>query len=188
MLGELAICVGLLCERAPSAWAQAGVTAQRESEIAPFAQLAAARPQHGQTANLGYAAGIAATPWIFHWVQPALEIRITGDSGPLAHEYTYAGGLKAATAFRNVHPYATLLKGLAAIYFTYPTSGAKGLYTHDSSRMFSVGGADLDIGRTWQMQMDYSKQYWALYAPTLRPDAFSVGLTYRIPFRQGKMK
>jgi hypothetical protein len=55
--------------------------------------------------------------------------------------------------------------------------------------MFSVGGgAEFDVGPSWQVVVDYSKQYWALDSPLIRPAAFSLGVAYRIPFRHGKMK
>jgi len=168
---------------------QARITAQRESEVAPFGDAAFMRPLDGQSANLGYGAGVDVTPFMFRWLQPSLELRFTGDSGPIAHEYTYAGGIRAATTFRRIHPYATLLKGLGAIYFTHPALAYNGPYARDGGSMFCIGGgADVDVGHTWQVQLDYSQQHWALYLPPLRPDAFSVGVTYRIPFRNGRMK
>ena len=173
---------------------QSRVTAQRESEIAPFVLATYMHPalatySYPEAANFGYAAGVDASPFMFRRFQPALELRFTGDSGPLAHEYTCSGGLKAAILFRGIRPYATLLKGFDIIYFTYPIATPKGPYARDGSRMFSVGGgAEFDVGPSWQVRVDYSKQYWALASPDIRPVAVSLGVAYRIPFRNGKMR
>jgi hypothetical protein len=163
---------------------QARASAQRRFEVAPFAQATYLSPNYSQPSTFGYAAGVDITPFLLrlHVFQPALELRFTGDSGPAAHEYTYSGGLKAAIVFHGMRPYATLLRGLDAIYFTHPTMASNGPYTHDSSRMFSFGGgAEFDVGPSWQVRVDYSKQYWALDQPFLRPYAVSLGVTYRIP-------
>ncbi len=183
------MCLSVWTACAGVAAGQSRVSALRESEIAPFVQGTYMNPEYGQPANFGYGAGVDVTPFMFRWLQPALELRFTGDSGTIAHEYTYSGGLKAATTFHGIHPYATLLRGLDSIYFTHPVATPTGPYTRDSSRMFSIGGgAEFDVGPSWQLRADYSKQYWALDSPFIRPVAYSLGVTYRIPFRNGKMK
>ncbi|HEY1160579.1 MAG TPA: hypothetical protein VGE83_08110 [Terracidiphilus sp.] len=185
----IAMCLGVWTTGTGVAAGQARVIGQRESEIAPFAQATYMHPDYSQPANLGYTGGVDATPFMFRGLQLALELRFTGDSGSIAHEYTCSGGLKAATTFHGIRPYATLLRGLDIIYFTNPIATPKGPYARDSSRMFSVGGgAEFDVGPSWQVVVDYSKQYWALDSPLIRPVAFSLGVAYRIPFRHGKMK
>jgi hypothetical protein len=190
----IVMCLGVWTAGTGVAAGQARVTALRESEIAPFVLATYMHPDlatygYPEPANFGYAAGVDATPFMFRRFQPALELRLTGDSGTAAHEYTYSGGLKAGTAFRGIRPYVTLLKGFDIIYFTYPIASPKGPYARDGSQMFSVGGvADFDVGPSWQVVVDYSKQYWALASPDIRPVAVSLGVAYRIPFRHGKMK
>jgi hypothetical protein len=184
----IAMCLGVWTAGSGIAAGQARVIAQRESEIAPFAQATYMHPDYSQPANLGYTGGVDATPFMFRGFQLALELRFTGDSGPIAHEYTCSGGLKVAATFRGIRPYATFLEGLDAIYFTHPIASPSGPYARDGSRMFSVGGgADFDVGRSWQVVVDYSKQYWALDSPDIRPYAISMGVAYRVPFRKGKM-
>jgi len=188
-LSTIAIWVGIAIAVTGVAFGQAREIAQRESEIAPFFIATYLHPDYSQSANFGYGGGFDLTPFFFRQFQPSLEIRVTGDRGPIAAEYTYSGGIKAAFGLRGIHPYAMALKGLGAIYFTHPVVYANGPYARDSSRMFSLGGgADFDLGRTFQAQVDYSKQYWTLDSPALRPMAISVGIAYRIPFGKGKMK
>lgn len=189
----IAMCLGFLIAGTGVTVGQARVSALRESEIAPFSLATYMYPDlttygYPESANFGYAAGVDITPFMFRRFQPALELRFTGDSGPIAHEYTYSGGLKVATIFRGIRPYATLLKGLDAIYFTHPIATPRGPYARDGSPMFSVGGgAEFDVGRSWQVRVDYSKQHWALASPDIRPYAVSMGVAYRVPFRKGKM-
>jgi len=145
--------------------------------------------QYHQSNDSGYVVGVDLTPFLFRRLQPSLEIRVTGDFGSIAEEFTYSGGLKAATRVGRIHPYATVLRGLDTIYFTPPISTPKGLYAHDSSRMFSIGGgADFDLSSSWRVDLDFSKQYWALNSPAIRPNALSVGIAYRIPFGKDKTR
>jgi hypothetical protein len=181
----LAVCLAAAVGNAGRAWGQAVSTADRRSAIAVYGLGSYMRPEFSQPANIGYGAGADATPFLFRRFEPSLELRITGNSGSVAKEFTYSGGAKVGMNFRGIHPYGLLMDGVQTIYLYTPRPGPKGLYAHDSSQMFTIGGgAEYDLGPTWQVRLDYAKQYWKLNSPGIRPEAISVGITYRIPFRE----
>jgi hypothetical protein len=172
-----------------TAAAQALATASRSFAATPFAQgTYIMQPGYSQSANLGFAAGLDITPPIaFGAFLPSVEMRITGDSGSVAREYTYTPGIKVATVIHGIRPYATVLGGIGTVYFVHPSiPGHKGLYAHDSSPILSVGGgAELDISRSWQLRLDYTRQFWTLKQDfvanlPLGPSALSIGVSYRI--------
>ena len=126
-------------------------------------------------------------PIAFGRLQPSAELRITGNSGPVAREYTYAPGIKLATVIHGIRPYATVLGGIGTVYFVHPSiQGHKGLYAHDSSQLLSLGGgAELDISRSLLLRVDYTRQFWSLKQffvanEPLGPSALSIGVSYRI--------
>jgi len=183
----LATCLFLSVVGMEVAAAQAKPSAERGSELDLFGQVLYLRPGYGSASSntYGYAAGLDFTPIMFRKFQPSVELRAT-EAGPAVQtEYSYSGGLKVATTVGSrLHPYATLLRGLGFVYFQHPGVYSGIVYTHDSSRMFSVGGgADFELSRQWQVSADFSQQYWALENYTVRPTAVSVGIAYRIPFR-----
>jgi hypothetical protein len=166
--------------------AQAKPTSERGSELALYADVLYLHSGYSASANnIGYTAGLDFTPLMFRKFQPSVELRAT-EAGPSTQtEYSYSGGLKAATTLGRLRPYATALKGLGFVYFRNPGLGENGfVYSHDSSRMWSAGaGAEFDLNRQWQLRADFSQQFWALSNYTVRPSALSFGITYRIPFR-----
>ncbi len=168
------------------AYGQAKPTSERGSELALYADVLYLHSGYSASANnVGYTAGLDFTPLMFRKFQPSVELRAT-EAGPATQtEYSYSGGLKAATTVGRLHPYATVLKGLGFVYFRNPGLGANGyVYSHDSSRMWSTGaGADFDLSRQWQVRADFSQQFWALGNYSVRPTAIAFGITYRIPFR-----
>jgi hypothetical protein len=181
----VSLCLGIAIAKTGTAAAQAGATADRNSAIATFGQGTYMLPAFQQPSNFGYAAGVDLTPIFVRRLQPSLEIRATADSGSIAKEFTYSGGLKLATTIGRIRPYATILDGVGTVYFNHPSLPTrKGLYAHDSSKMLSLGGgAEFDVSRLWQLRADYSRQYWTLESPVIRPVALSIGIAYRIPFR-----
>jgi len=182
----LAPWIALLLGGVGVAAGQARPTSERGSELALYGDVTYVHSGYSTSANnYGYSAGLDFTPLLFRTFQPSVELRAT-EAGPQSQtEYTYSGGLKAATTVGRFHPYATVLKGLAFVYFRNPGLGSNGyVYSHDSSRMWSTGaGADFDLSRQWQVRADFSQQFWALGNYTVRPSALSFGITYRIPFR-----
>jgi hypothetical protein len=177
--------IGLSLVGVGAAVGQARPTSERGAELALYADVIYVHSGYSASANnYGYSAGLDFTPFLFRKFQPSVELRST-EAGPQTQtEYTYSGGLKAATTVGRFHPYATALKGLAYVYFRNPGLGSNGyVYSHDSSRMWSAGaGADFDLSRQWQVRADFSQQFWALTNYTVRPSALSFGITYRIPF------
>jgi hypothetical protein len=169
---------------------QANVVARRGSEISPFGQFTYLRPDSGQYPDTGVTLGAALTPYIPLLVQPSLELRVTSEGGSIAAEKTFSGGLKLAVRLGHIHPYGIAEIGLGEIYFDHPTVNPNGtLYARDGSRMYVAGGGlEVDVHSLWQMRVEFTEQYWNLKPPELRPITASIGVTYRIPFRMGKMK
>ena len=186
--GIFALGLGVCVAGSRPASAQANLVADRRSEIAFFGQAGYEQPGYGQSANFGYGLGGDFTPYRFRLIQPAIEIRVTGDNGSAANEHTYAGGVKLAFLVHGIHPYVTLLRGLGTISFIHPVVFPNGPYTHDSSLETSLGGgAEFDVGRMIQVRGDITKQYWTLDSPNIRPMSVAVGVAYIIPFRPGGM-
>jgi hypothetical protein len=189
----VAICLVIALAGTATAGAQAIPTASRKLALAPFALGTFAEPGYGQSANFAWATGIDITPpFALGRIEPSLEIRVTGDSGPIIREYTYSPGFKFTLATtQKFHPYATTLIGAGTGYFVHPTIPThKGLYAHNSAPMLTVGiGTDYDLSRSWQLRADYIHQFWiGLYEDfdpkyPLAPDFFSVGVNYRISSR-----
>jgi hypothetical protein len=187
-----AICLAVSLAGTRPAAGQALATASRESSFAAFGQATYFNSDYRQPSNFGYTVGVDAAPILMPGIQPSFELRITGDSGPVANEYTYNVGIKVATTLHGIHPYATVLGGVGTVYINHPSiPSAKGLFAHDSSEMFALaGGAEFDAGPSWQLLLDYSRQYWSFdqdYNPALplRPVALSVGISYRFRSRGG---
>src|ERR1700678_604900 len=137
----VATCLVVALARAATAFAQALPAASRKLALAPFVLGTFAEPGYDQSANFAFAAGLdASLPLTFGPIQPSFEIRVTGDSGPLIHEYTYSPGLKLTVGTHRIHPYATGLVGVGTGYFTHPFIPThKGLYAHNSAPMVTVG-------------------------------------------------
>ena len=169
---------------------QAKLVARRESEITPFGQFTYLRPDWGPDPNAGLTVGLAITPYIPLRVQPSLDLRFSNASGPVNTERTFSGGLKVAVRFARYHPYGIFEEGAGGIYFKHPMVNPNGtLYAKDASRIYVAGGgAEIDIHALWQMRVEFTQQYWNLKPPALQPITASIGVTYRIPFRKGKMK
>jgi len=166
--------------------AQALITAGRGSEIAPFAQTTLIYPDWGPNRNFGYTVGIDYTRYIRSIVQPSIEIRLTGANGKAVNEHTYTGGLKLQTTIHGVHPYATILAGYGTIAFNYPN----GSYTGDNSVIYSLGGgADFHVTSQCKLRLDFSQQEWNLGTnASLTPVALSVGVSYALPFHNGRAR
>jgi hypothetical protein len=162
--------------------AQAIVSAQRGAEIAPFAQTSLLSPDWGTQRNTGFTAGVDYTRLLQTLIQPSLELRYTSANGQNVGEHSFSGGVKMGMAFHNFHPYATLLAGSGGITFTHPQPG----YPSDSSFIYSIGaGAEFNVMNNFRVRADFIEQFWNLDPVTLSPTIFSVGVSYRIPFRTG---
>ena len=178
--------LGILAFAATFAPAQALVTAQRGSEIAPFAQYTLLSPDWGQPRDHGYTAGIDYTRFIRSIVQPSLELRTTSASGSAVGEHSYVGGLKLQTvAIHGIRPYATFLAGKGFITFDNPING----YTGDNSFIVSLGGgAVFPIHSQLDMRLDFAWQRWNIDPQILNPTTLGIGFAYRIPVHKGRVE
>jgi hypothetical protein len=181
-----ALLLAVLFAGAGTAPAQALITAGRGSEIAPFAQTTLVYPDWGPYRNLGYTVGIDYTRYIRSIVQPSIEFRITSANGKTVNQRTYSGGLKLQTTIHGIHPYATVLVGYGTIAFNY----FNGNYTGDNSIIYALGGgADFNITSLCKLRLDFSQQEWNLGTnASLTPMALGVGLSYALPFHNGRVR
>ena len=184
-----AICLSIALASAGNASAQALTAGGVGAEIAPFVQTTLLHTDYGNAGNLGFTAGVDYSRFMSSIVQPSVELRITAGSNAAVTERTYSGGLKLASTFHAIHPYAALLAGYGTIDFLHPviTAGFQP-YWWDNSIVYSIGGgADFDVLRSWKLRVDFLQQFWHLPAP-LTPTTLSVGIAYRLPFHTGEAR
>jgi opacity protein-like surface antigen len=176
-----AVLLGILLAATRVASAQALLTAQRGTEIAPFAQFTLVGPDWGQSNNFGYTAGIDYTHFIrSSIVQPSLEFRYTSANGLTVNERSYAGGLRLQTTVHGIHPYATFLVGHGNIDFNYLL--ANNNYHGDNSFIYCLGGgAEFNVTPVWKLRLDLSSQQWNTGSETLSPLTIGVGMAYSLP-------
>lgn len=176
---KTALLLGILLAATRVVPAQALLTAQRGTEIAPFAQFTLVNPDWGQTNNFGYTAGIDYTRFIHSAIlQPALEFRYTRANGTTVNERSYAGGLKLQTSVHGIRPYATFLVGHANIDFNYANNG----YNGDNSLIYVFGGgAEFNATPQWKLRLDLASQHWNTGTETLTPLTMGVGIAYSLP-------
>jgi hypothetical protein len=180
-----AILLAVLVAASQAASAQALETAQRGTEIAPFAQYTVLTPDWGTTNDTGYTAGLDYTRFIRSIVQPSVEFRYTTATGQTVNEHIYSTGLKLQTTIHHIRPYFTALAGKGFIDFDHPANG----YISDSSVVYSLGGGALfSVGRQINLRLDYTHQNWNIGPETLTPATFGVGFAYRIPFHNGRVE
>ncbi len=178
-----ALFLGISLAATGMASAQAVVTAQRGAEIAPFVTTTLLTPDWGPTNNLGFTAGVDYTRFLRGSLfQPSLELRVTDANGLTVGEKSFTGGVKLGTTIHGIHPYATFLAGTGVITFVHPVQ----TYASDTSFVYSIGaGAEFNVASAWKVRADFSQQHWDLDPQLLTPVALSVGISYRIPFRNG---
>lgn len=175
--------VGTLLSAHQFTAAQAYVTSERGSDIAPFAQATLISPDWGPNRNLGFTAGLDYTHFIRSFIQPSLEVRYTSASGDVVNERSYSGGLKLQTSIRNIHPYATFLVGHGNIVYDQPRNG----YYGDNSLVYSLGaGAEFNVTQQLRLRLDFTHQNWNIDPQTLTPNTYGVGIAYslRLPGRR----
>jgi hypothetical protein len=90
-----------------------------------------------------------------------------------------AGMLYAWPHYKNIHPYAKLLFGVASEDFFLPSNPT---YEHDT-RGFVAPGAGVDFkafGPVW-VRADYEYQFWQnLISGTPEPNGFTFGILYNL--------
>lgn len=168
------------------AYGQATTTASKTMDISFFGGYSATRPDYGPQVDNGVTVGANVTRYYRYRVKPSLETRFGFANGPTVNEQTYLFGFRGQMDYGRVHPYADVLFGLGNIHYNFivdPRNPKSGL--NDDSVVESPGvGLDIDVYRQWQVKADYQYQFWNLGTnDSLSPSVFTVGVTYRIPFR-----
>jgi len=123
----------------------------------------------------------------FHWiVTPSIELRMKFLPGDTVGQKTFGGGFRLEHRWGSFVPYAGFFASFGRLTFTHPDRTGPGRpYTHDSSIVYSAGpGLDYDVTANWSLRADYQLERWKIGRYNgFVPQAFSIGVLYRIPFR-----
>ena len=169
------------------AQAQAQATAVKQIGLSVFGAVTALDPKYGiTTRELGYAVGGDIT-YHLRLLDISFEARYTSATGFSADESVYGGGFKFERAFRRFHPYIDFMVGSGNVKFDHPEIYGSPAYTHDNSFVYDFGGGlDYDVYRNFAVKVDVQGQRWQVGVehPSFYPYNGSVGIVYRIPFRE----
>ena len=158
------------------AHAQAQSTASKTLGLSAFATA---------TREVGFAVGGDITRY-FRLLDISFEARYPSATGFSADESTYGGGFKFERAFNRFHPYVDVMVASGNIKFDHPEIYGSSDYTHDNSFVYDAGGGlDYDLIRHFAVKLDVQGERWKIGTekPPFYPYNASVGLLYRIPFR-----
>ena len=167
------------------AFAQAVPTASKTIGLAAFGAVARVSPDYGASQNYGFMLGGDVSRHL-RLFDPSIEVRYTHAGGSVVGESSITGGLKAEKVYRNFHPYADFMIGQGRISFTHPAPFATGPFVHDTSLIFVLGGGvDYDLSSRFALKGDFQYQSWKLSTAKnrLTPSILSLGVVYRIPFK-----
>ena len=180
-----ALLAGVMAVTSCQACAQDVATAAKRVGVEGFAGFSRLAPDYGPYTDYGLLAGVDASHALRHFT-PSVEFRYTRGTGSGVGESTFEGGLKAEKRFGRFNPYGDVLLGYGTITFDQPILFSTGPYAKDNSVIYVLGGGlDYDVGRNFSAKVDEQIQSWRLgnEVNRLAPIAFSVGLSYRIPFK-----
>jgi hypothetical protein len=136
--------------------------------------------------NNGFTFGGDYTQYLHWYVTPSIEVRAKYLPGGTVGEKTFGGGFRLEHRWGNFVPYAGFYMSYGRLTFTHPDlSGPGRPYTHDSSIVYSAGpGLDYEVTSQWSLRADYQFERWKFgIGNGFVPQAFSVGVLYRIPFK-----
>ncbi len=169
-----------------SAEAQAQATALKTLGLSVFGAVTALDPKFGiTTREAGFTVGGDVTRH-FRVVDISFEARYTSATGYSADESSYGGGFKFERGFNRFHPYVDFLVASGNIKFDHPEIYGSTTYTHDNSFVYDFGGGlDYDLVRHFGVKLDVQGERWQIGVekPPFYPYNASVGIFYRIPFR-----
>lgn len=172
--------------------AQAVPGASKAADMAVFGGFSYATPDYGQPKDKGGTIGFDYTRYLRFPISPGLEIRATDVHGDGLNQKTLTAGLRGQFDFRDrFHPYGDLLIGGGVLHFAFPQAPG---YISDRGRVYSMGGGvDINITPRLLARVDFQSQNWNLgrnryLVPNggdfiLTPKVFTVGISYRLPFR-----
>jgi opacity protein-like surface antigen len=166
--------------------AQAGPTAAKSGGISFFGLYTRGDTDRQDHINNGFTFGADYTHY-FHWVlTPSIELRTKFLPGGTVGENTFGGGFRLEHRWGKFVPYAGFFMSYGRLTFTHPDLTGPGRpYAHDSSIVYSAGpGLDYDVTPQWTIRADYQFERWKIgIGNGFVPQAFGVGVLYRIPFR-----
>jgi opacity protein-like surface antigen len=133
------------------------------------------------TINSGFTFGADISANLPHGFIPSLEGRIKLAPGSFVSENTYGGGVRLEHRFQYFHPYIDFLMSYGTISFKQLHSS----YPDDNSIVYSPGGGlDYNITPNWATRVDYQYEFWNTgNNVSFNPNALTIGVVYRIPFR-----
>ena len=175
----------VFCVTLPSvAYTQAVSTANNTTSLSVFAGVSRVSTDYNAQ-EYGFTVGGDVTHH-FHLLDGSLEARYTRATGAPVSESSFAGGIKAGKQYRAFHPYLDFLIGQGTITFIHPIIFPSGPYAGDNSVIYVAGaGLDYDITPRFALKFDGQIQSWKLGNANSRltPSAITVGIVYRIPFK-----
>jgi hypothetical protein len=141
--------------------------------------------------NAAITAGVDLSFRPFHGYYPSAEFRGTYpvDSGGIAGERNFLGGIKIEKYFGKLRPYGDVLFGRNKIVFQgggYPNANGKRLYLVSIANVGAVGGGiDIDLTPHFAFKLDGQLQRYATPV-TASGDIYSkagtIGVVYRVDF------
>jgi opacity protein-like surface antigen len=167
--------------------AQAITGASKAAEITAFGGFTHIDPDYGPTKDNGFTLGASYIFYPGYWpVAPAVELRYMSVSGSTANEHAIMIGADIRSRKVFLHdrltPYIDVLFGQGTIVFAAaPFPG----YTQDTGNAFALGGGvDYYIAHDVSLKVDYQYPYWSFDKNFhLNPAGFTIGASYKIPFR-----
>ncbi|WP_263382210.1 hypothetical protein [Granulicella arctica] len=193
--------LGLMLFEAPQVQGQSRITADKAAGLDAFGGFTGLdNDYYGPDKNYGVTLGGDYTHYIKRFrglIVPAFEVRGTVTPGGTVGERTLEGGLKLGTTFRRLQPYGDFMIGNGVITFPLPAVVEPGVTyrTRDSSFLYIYGGGlTYDLGPRLSLLVDYQRQYWDLgksgrtTPDRFYPQAVTLGVLYRIPFKAYKTR
>ena len=185
----------LLSAALPAAYCQGNSTDVRPLQLYAFGGATGTYTGIEGGKNLGVTAGIDLGIGGYHGFLPTLEVRGTYpfDSGTIAGERDFLGGLKVERQYRAFHPYVDVLFGRGQIY--YDGNGVLNptytiLYQRSNSNLLAFGGGvDLDISPSFAIKADVQLQRWNVPVTVSgKADAvpITIGVLYRFGYRNSR--
>lgn len=182
-----ALLASLLVSQPRPLAAQAITSASRSAEITVFGGYTHLQPDYGPTKDNGFTLGANYIFFPGYWpVAPAVEVRYMSVTGSTDDEHAITGGLalrsRRAFLHQRLTPYIDALFGEGTIVYAHdPFPG----YHQDAGTAFGYGaGVDYYIAHDVSLKVDYHYATWNFDKNfQLTPNGFTIGASYRIPFR-----
>ena len=171
---------------------QSAPTGTREGEFSVFGGYTHSLPDYGPFGDNGGTVGIDFTRYFHRLLAPSIEARYNFNTGKTINESNTLVGLRLQADMKRFHPYVDGLIGATRLTFKQPIPST---YVHDTAFAKVVGGGvNYDLSRYFQAKADFQFDFADFGKNglvgntrdfTLSPSFATVGVVYRLPFRNG---